>query len=135
MQVNYLLGVWLSGSEEESKSVRDKLDEKIDSYAAGRLGHAADVILSIWGISNQGQTPFGPPPRESMTFLERLELTMRFTSCNMRHLLIKSIKEGYLLDRKHWARRSREGAIEPIYFGTLAQVDLDTCESPHPRGY
>ena len=60
----------------------------------------------------------------------------RFAGYDMKPSLIKSIKEGYLLDRKYWARRSRGGATEPIYFsGTVASANLDTCEPPHPRGY
>ena len=134
--MKYLSDVWLSGSEEESKAVRAKLDEKIDSYAAGKLEHAVDVVSSMWEISDKG-SPSDPDPAPGRWVSLWKFGILRFAGCNMRPSLIKSIKEGYLLDRKNWARRSREGAIEPIYFSsTVAKAELlylDTRESPHPR--
>jgi len=131
LQVKYLSKVWLSGGEEVSKAVRAGLDEKIDSYAAGRLDHAVDVMSSVWEISNIVPVYAAPASR-----IPTIRDT-RFTGCDMRPSLIKSIKEGCLLDRKYWARRSRGGAVEPIYFpGTVAQAELphlDTRESPHYR--
>lgn len=130
-QVKYLLKVWLSGGEEESKAVRAGLDEKIDIYAAGGLDHAVDVMSSIWEISNIVPV-YGVSASRKLATRDT-----RFTGCDMRPSLIKSIKEGCLLDRKYWARRSRGGVVEPIYFpGTVSQAEiprLDTRESPHPR--
>lgn len=129
--MKHLLKVWLSGGEEESKVVRAGLDEKIDNYAAGGLDHAADVMSSIWEISNI------VPVYGASALRKSIARDTRFTGCDMRSSLIKSIQEGCLLDRKYWARRSRGGAVEPIYFpGTVSQAELprlDTCESPHPR--
>lgn len=134
--MNHLLGVWLSGNKEESKAVRKKLDEKIDSYAAGELEHAVDAISSIWEISisnKEGPAPAGAPPlRDPLSWLAFF--STRSTGDDMRHPLIKSIQEGYLLDQKYWARRSREGAIEPVYFSSaIAENELSRlggCESP-----
>jgi len=142
MQVNCLLSVWLLGSEGESTAVRDKLDEKIDSYAAGKLDHAVDIISSIWEVSSgEGPVTPGPTLRESIPawpdffpFFGEVP----FTGYDMQPALVRSIKEGSLLDRKYWARRSR-GVIEPIYFPSIvAQAELsrlETCKSPHPRGH
>ena len=46
LQVGHLLSKWLSGVE-ESKAIREKLEEKIDSYGEGKLDHAVDAILCI----------------------------------------------------------------------------------------
>jgi len=136
MQVNRLLGVWLEGSEKESGVVRQKLDEKIDSYATGELGHAVATISSIWKISNtEGPLPSSPP---SPTRSSRSISNTMYTGYDMRPSLIMSMQEGYLLDRKYWVRRSREGAIEPVYFSSaVAPVELSglgTRESPNPMG-
>ena len=134
IQVNHLLGLWLSGDEKESKTVREKLDEKIDNYAAGKLEHAVDAMLSIWEISNkEGATPsisVAPPKWRRRS----LFTTPPFAGCDMRASLVKSIREASLFDRKYWARRSREGRIEPVYFpSTVPETKLqglDACESP-----
>ncbi|KAF9646320.1 hypothetical protein BDM02DRAFT_253709 [Thelephora ganbajun] len=157
MEVNHLLGVWLSGSEKESKVVREKLEEKIDSYAAGELKHAVDAISSIWEISSKGEQetpskgerktpskgerkipskgereipskgepiPSGSVPQSkpfglfSSWFSLFDDSDIKFVGCNMRPSLVKSIKEGFLLDQKCWARRSQDGVIEPIYFSS-----------------
>jgi len=128
--VNHLLRVWLSGSEEESKVVRMKLEEKIDSFAAGGLEHAVDAITSIWEIS----TKEGPVPSDTAQCIFSLFFLDFLDECDIRPSLVKSIQEGHLLDRKYWARRSREGAIEPIYFPSTAietkLSGLGACESP-----
>lgn len=131
LQVKYLIHVWLEGGE-GSEAVRAKLDEKIVSYGAGKLDHAVDAMSSIWEGSIKGPVPSSPALREP-------EIVSIFhdTRLGMRPSLIRSIKEGYFLDRKYWVRRSRKGAIEPIYFSntaaTFESLHLDICESPHPR--
>lgn len=135
-QVNHLLAIWLSGSGEEPETVREKLDEKIDSYAAGELEHAVDVISSIWKISNQDKPVPSDPTSHPPPFLRSSHAD---TGCNgstagqrddMQYSLIKSIQKGHLLDRKYWARRSREGALEPIYFSsTVARDKLSRLDS------
>ena len=140
MQVNHLLRIWLSAGE-ESKVVRKKLEEKIDSYAAGKLDHAVDTILHIWQISNEQE---GEGELVSSNFSGSVSTrsikpsssdATRFMGCDIRFALVKSIQEGHLLDRKYWARRSREGGIEPVYFfnaATCAELlSFDTCEPPH----
>jgi len=137
--VNHLLDVWLSGSEGESKTVREKLDEKIDSYAAGELEYAADTILSIWEVSNQEATApkEGPAPSNPAApswFTSWFQPPPEFTGYNMGPSLIKSIQEGSLLERKYWARGSREGKLEPVYFPCPVpekNLGLDACKSPH----
>jgi hypothetical protein len=135
--VNHLLGVWLSGSEEESRAVRGRLDEKIDSYAAGGMEHAVDAMSSILEISNkEGPVPSGPAPRPP-SFSWFWSPCAKPKEGIVRTSLVKSIQEGYLLDRKYWTKRSREGVIEPIYFSsTVAQAELlglDMRESPRPQ--
>ena len=135
--------VWSSGSEKESTAVREKLDEKIRSYAAGELQHAVDVVSSIWKVSNEPKPAVprpAPPPVPSNPTSVRFSLSWlssigtKSKESDMRRPFIKSIQEGYLLDRKYWAKRSREGAIKPIYFSTMIQTfqnespDLDRRE-------
>ena len=141
MQVNHLLSTWLSGSEtESSRIVREKLEEKIDSYAAGELDHAVDIISSIWEISRKGdviteapdRSPVSSPPSRSPSpWLGPFK--KEFWGWDIRSSLARSITDGYFLDRKYWARRSRGGAMEPIYISYSAiQAELgcfDACES------
>ena len=150
MQVNHLLSVWLSGGEEESKELHKKLDERIDSYAAGELEHAAEAISSIWDFARKdGALPPLPKVHKGVCPLNPVRW-------DMRNSLIKSMKGGSLLHRKYWARRSRGGNMSPIYLPitvsgpTLSQVDtrewgyvwvtsilswtvLEYCEGAHGR--
>ena len=134
LQVGHLLSKWLAGGE-ESKAIREKLEEKIDSYGQGKLDHAVDAVLCIWDISNQEEEPAasnlsGSALRLSRTISSAIPM---FTGCDMQPALVKSIKEGHLLDRKYWTKRSRRG-IEPIYFSSAVIsseiLGFDTCESP-----
>lgn len=142
MQVNHLLNIWLSGSEKHSKAVREGLEQKIDDYAAGELDHAVDAMSSIWEISNEeGTIPFAtaPPSGGPKGFLWGFPDFFELPGCKIQHLLIKSIKEGYFLDRKYWARRSREGGIEPVYFSVavvrMESLCLGSSELLHAGGY
>ena len=133
MQVNHLLNIWLSGNGKESRAVRWELERKIDSYAAGELEHAVDAMTFIWDISNkEGPVPSEPtsPPDVPKTSRRSWNIT------EMRRSLVKSTKEGCLFDRKYWARRSRKGRIEPIYFSDamcLGELScLDSSESLYP---
>jgi len=136
MQVVHLVSVWLSGGE-ESKALHQKLDEKIDSYAAGELGHAVETVSSIWDLSSKKKALPPIPKRESGSHdnTDRLFGSWMPTQQEregMRASLVKSIQEGSLLHRKYWARRSRGGNICPIYFpsavsgSTLSRAT--TCE-------
>ena len=145
--MNHLLNI-LSGSEEETKAIREKLGQKLVGYATGELDHAVDVISSIWEMSNKEESisgnvgqPQAPPiggPDDSWLSPIFSFFGRSFRGCDMRSPLIESIKEGCFLDRKYWARRSREGAIEPIYFpysAIRAELPcLNTSEWPHPGG-
>ena len=134
MQVNHLLSVWLSEGE-ESTTVRKKLQEMIDHYAAGGLEHAVDAISCIWEISNEKKESVisNRPGSVSRSIIVSLD-AKEFSGCNIRPALVKSIKEGHLLDRKYWVKRSRKGWIEPIYFSSTATsaelLGFDACESP-----
>lgn len=139
MQVNYLVDVWLSREGEESKAVREKLEEKIDDYGAGKLVHAADAMLCIWEMSNQNDeesatSVLSKSPSTRMTS----SATTEFAGCSLESALVRSMKEGHLFDRKFWAKRSREGGIEPIYFSSAAiyaeLLGIDEGKSPFHRG-
>ena len=62
MQVNHLLSTWLSGSEtESSRTVREKLEQKIDSYAAGELDHARRYnIVHMGNFTQRGRDSESP---------------------------------------------------------------------------
>lgn len=133
MQVKHLLHVWMSGGDEESIAARRGLEEKIDSYAAGELEHAAEAISCIWEFSNGEDTvlydPSGVVSSSKRTSAISANV-LKFTGCDLRPSLIKSIKEGYLFGRKYWVKRSREGDVEPIYFSSgVIWVDFDAGES------
>lgn len=132
MQVNHLFSVWSSGSVEESKALQKELDKKIDSYAAGELKHAAEVMSSIWGLSRKKEAiPSTSPIDSKEEYLMSLEQEQR--ERNVRTSLINSIQGKPLLHRRYWARRSQGGTACPIYFpsavpsSTLSQIA--TCES------
>ena len=145
MEVNYLSSIISSGSEEGTKTIREKLDQKIDSYASGKLDHATDVIslilekkagelgravevmTSTAGNLGQPQNPsFIPSYPQRGSALPGASLW----GWDMRSPLIKSIREGYLLDRRYWARRTRGGEIEPIYFSdSVSRVGLPALDT------
>ena len=121
MQINRLLSVWLSGSE-KSGEIHKKLGEKIDSYAAGELEHAAEAISSIWDLAQTN---------EALPSIPKTKKSARSAGGrNMRASLIKSMRRGSLLHRKYWARQSRGGSMGPIYLpitvsgSTLSRVDI-----------
>jgi len=128
MQVNYLVSVWLSGGEKESKELHKKLDEKIDSYATGELEHAAEAISSIWDSACKDEAlPSVPKDYGDSQSLSVLGSTSLAPS--LETSLVKSMREGSLLHRKYWARRSRGGRMGLVYLPTtvsgptLSQVD------------
>ena len=85
--MNHLLGLWLLGNENESETVREGLDAKIDSYAAGKLEHAVDTILSIWETSNkEGVAPSAsvtPPGLRGRTSSAPPHSTLQGTTCGL----------------------------------------------------
>jgi len=125
----------LSGNEKESRTVREKLDKKIDSYAAGKLEHAVDTISSIWEVSNEEteDPSTSIAPSKGLKALFPNTTLIGFSGYDLRPSLIKSIQEASLLDRKYWARRSREGKIEPVYFpNTVPETDLRDLDTYEP---
>ena len=126
VQVNHLVSIWLSGGEQESKELHKKLDEKIDSYGAGELEHAAKAISSIWDSSRRYEAPPSIPKDHEDPHVPGPE------GWGLRTSLVKSMRGESLLHRKYWARRSREGRIGLVYLPTtvsgptLSQVDK--CE-------
>lgn len=133
MQVNHLLETWLYRMGEESKAVRDKLEEKIDSYAAGKLDHAVDAILCIWEKSGYREEELATPLPVSRLAGRISSSVMKFMGYDIRPALVKSMKEGHLVDRKYWAKRSRDGSIKPIYCSSdvtcAGLFDFDACKS------
>ena len=136
------MSTWLSGGE-ESKVLHEKLDEKIDSYAAGELGHAAEAISSIWNLSRKNgalpsisQGKRGSPHKNGGFFWGWLSAPQG--RGGMRTSLVKSIQGGPLLHRKYWARQSRGGSICPIYIPTAVSgstlLRVSTCEWNHILG-
>jgi len=124
MQVIHLLSVFLSGGEEESKTLHKKLDKKISSYAAGELEHAAEAIISIYILPRKDEPLPSFPRNEPCAPAPQ--------GWNARTPLIESIQGGSLLHRKYWARRSRRGSISPIYFPNVVSnstfSEVDACE-------
>ena len=134
--MNHLVGDLLSGSKAELKTARERLDKMLDVYATGGMDHAVDAISSIWEVSNKkGPVPSYPAPDSpAMPWGSQwYELSIR-VKMNEQAPFIHSMQEGYLLDRKRWAKRSRGGVIEPIYFPRVLVPEIDAREPPRPGG-
>jgi len=59
MQAGHLVSV-VSGTDKESATeLRDRIDEKVDSYANGDLDHAVDAVTLLWKLSKGDKRP--PP--------------------------------------------------------------------------
>ena len=57
MQINHLASARLGVNEEFTRNLCDKIDEKVDAYAAGDLKHAADAMSLLWEVSKKGKRP------------------------------------------------------------------------------
>ena len=121
MQVEHLLSVPSSGSNETPKTIRKSLDEKIASYAAGELKHAREAVSLIWESSRKPQAT-GIPSDTDLSLpvaymgLRKSGLGATLRKLRVRFSLIKSIQGKSLLYRRYWARTSQGGRICPIYF-------------------
>ena len=137
IQVTHLVSVWLSGGE-KSKALHQILDEKLDSYVAGELGHAVEAVTSIWDLSRKKKVlpplPKGKsgssPNNASGSWGSWISAERKRDS--VRASLVKSIQGGALLHRQYWARQSRGGRIYPIYIPSVVSGStlsrMATCE-------
>ena len=66
IQVNHLASVRLGVDEGNTKKLCDKIDKKVDAYASGDLGHAAEAMSLLWEISQKDRTT-GPAARATNT--------------------------------------------------------------------
>lgn len=129
IQVIHLSSVWLSGNQNESKALHKKLDEVIDSYAAGRLEHAAEAIYSLWKL-----TRITRPLSSILKIQEEPEVDVVIERTDMRSQLIWSMQGGSFLQREYWARQSRGGSVGPIYLpdpgwsSKFPRVDIRECD-------
>ena len=55
IQANHLAFVQASADAESSKKLWEKIDEKVDLYANGDLGHAAEAMSLLWEVSKRGR--------------------------------------------------------------------------------
>ena len=130
MQVDHLLSVLSSGSDEASKAIHKDLDEKIESYAAGELKHAREAISLIWRSTRKPRDIdiTSTPLDSGFTWTTWIDCEVKQRKRRVRTSLIKSIQGGSLLHRRYWARTSQGGRICPIYFpnvvpdSTLSQI-------------
>lgn len=61
MQINHLASIRFGVNEELTKTLCDKIDEKVDAYAAGDLNHAGDAMSLLWDVSKKGKRPAPVP--------------------------------------------------------------------------
>ena len=112
--------------------LHENLDEKIDSYAAGELKHAAGVVSSILALSRKKEAVPCVSPIDDDDLYISMGPEEQEREHNMRTSLIKSIQGRSLLLRRYWARRSHGRSVCPVYFPStvpssmLSQVA--TCE-------
>ena len=119
MQVIHLLSVWLSGGEEESKTLHKKLDETLDTYAAGGLEHAAEAISCVWDLARKNQALPSAPKGHKEVYAHRVDTPERM---GIRDSLI-GLMQGRTVDcRGYWARRSRRGIVGPIHLFHLGYM-------------
>lgn len=57
IQVNHLASARFGVSEEITKNLCDKIDEKVDAYSAGDLKHAVDAMSLLWEVSKKSKRP------------------------------------------------------------------------------
>ena len=127
MQVEHLTHVRLSINEETSKNLCKEIDEKVDAYANGDLGYAAEVMSLLWGASRKsGRLPPDFPRISTPPMWSWFRRSLSFdapTPTNREYVkiaLIRSIREGVFVDRKYWARHSRSGKIlRPVYLSSI----------------
>ena len=119
MQVIHLLSVWFSGGEEESKALHKRLDEKLDTYAAGQLEHAAEAITSVWDLARKNQALPSAPKGHKEVRTHGFDTPERR---NMRDLLIELMQGRTVACRGYWARRSRRGIMGPIHLFNLGYM-------------
>ena len=55
MQVDHLASVRFGGGEKVTKDLCDRIDEKVDAYVTGDLGHAVEATLLLWEASKKTQ--------------------------------------------------------------------------------
>jgi len=66
IQVDHLASVRFGADEGNTKNLCDKIDEKVDAYASGNLGHAAEAVSLLWEVSQKDRHP-GPTARATNT--------------------------------------------------------------------
>ena len=57
MQINHLASARFGVNDEHTNILCDKIDEKVDAYAAGDLKHAADAMSLLWEVSKKARRP------------------------------------------------------------------------------
>ena len=140
---------WVQDSTAET--IRAGIAEKVSSFAIGDLGHAADMLSTIWEIASKDgditnpesstSSSVGPPfPHPQLHSQVRFsyQQTIMVTSpahwTSVKMALIKSIRRGVFFDRKYWARQFKTGdVLKPIYFSSIIMSDkhhqLASCTS------
>jgi len=68
IQVNHLASVRFGADEGDTKNLCDKIDEKVDAYAGGNLGHAAEAVSLLWEASQKDKPP-GSAARNMNSFV------------------------------------------------------------------
>ena len=62
MHATRLASLLTPTNESSVKDICNKLDEKIDCYANGKLDHAVDVVSLLWGFSRESAPAVPEPP-------------------------------------------------------------------------
>lgn len=71
MLINHLASVRFGVNEELTKDLCDKIDEKVDAYAAGELKYAADAMSLLWEVSKKGKRPVSTATFQSAAAIVR----------------------------------------------------------------
>ena len=120
---------------DKTEVIRTSVEEKIDRFSEGVLGHATEMISALWKVANQDENITAPPSTSpAVSPFPSLHPSLRDTAMltlndqaavvtspahwvAVKTALIRSIRQGIFFDREYWARHSRAGdVLKPVYF-------------------
>ena len=133
-------------TEADSGELQDQLNERLQAFVEGEIGHASDAFSSLWRIlthSGGGETS-RDIRRNSVLSFEGRSIPTSLSQLwgfqlpaaeptPLRVALIKSIRQGSFCDRKYPAKRNNTGNWRtPVYISSIVLGDiepiLNTCK-------
>lgn len=117
MQINHLVSIPMRSDKNLTKQLCDKVDEKVDVYAAADLEHAAEAVSLLWEVSNNDECQ---PPEPKGSSKSRPVATSPANWEFVNTALIRSIREGVFVDRMYFTRHSGTlKVLRPVHFSSI----------------